>query len=1075
MVYLVSEIRPSDNIKQSVSGRFFGNEECLVINKHHKIEFYSVNSSSIDLITTVHLKGILHINTFRHKNLKNEALLILLRNELKVLHYDTELKFIHSVKFDKTDQNPAINPVFQIDNLYHTLIVHLFEGFIHIFTINDDFEFVKNAVNVKRVKKGPSKTNSTELFTFDTHFFDFVVIDIKVEENVIVLYRDFNYNYYIRVYSTTFQMVRQFNEFIDTPVSIIPYKNGFFVLTDNYLLFYTYKTGVTIKYSSEMGVDPASSPNCLVKKIDNFSMFNHYQIIDDERILIINNSGKSFILYINSNHSHTFMSFSAVVLIHLGLSTIPASINYFDGLFFVASKLSQSILFKINTAEPFIEILHYLCGSLPIMDIDYIHNDNMELLVCQGGYESGEFCKISNRSFYIQEDVHISLSSTGKLVSLDSGLMVVNDQSCQYIETSRLLGEKISDTNSSASGISLSPNILEVRIGGKGERLEINKTFVQYGNWTYRGPIEKYKIIDHGTFSFYSGNRIIIYHHRLIQEFNLTKEISDFDFIEVNNEFIVLVTFWDGECSVYLANDEECELIIQENLSPFHATSCSIEQLNKSECRIILVNSNNDLILKTLNFKKFTIDLTKLVYHFPGKTVKLINNGDRCILYNDKIYEFNDKVYCVDDKTGDIEDVRFFQDRLVVAYTKHLSVFKIHPSIDTVYSTMFNLKSIEVDKYSVLLSLDKSVDEYNKTYQLSLVNHRMEVLNVYQFEELLMVIDILAIPSINYDTVSVEDMKLISKINFSANSFLALCKASAKLFAIKNGKIVFLNDIRFENTDKVTFKEIKEIKVLDLDKMTFLVTGMENFLIRPKTIQVWEILPFIHKSRIYAIASGFTDDYLILGDVMKGLGVFRRRGLNFSIIRIFLATKFLSDMIINEDIICVDSYGNIQGFNMEFQQVISYNIGETINTITKIDPPVPEQDFASKFDGPKESNLALPKAIIGTNLGGIYQLSQINEETETILNQCNTELMSFKQSFGDGMNGEMVLQQDEEGEFITKPIQGIIELMMVQNWLKKDKVLSENGGEVYDDMKLSLPSCYSHKSFLQRLVFDSCL
>lgn len=1068
MVYLVSEIRPSDNIKESVSGRFFNDGQCLAINKHHKIEFYSVSKWSIELISTIYLKGILHINTFTHKNLKNEALLILLEDELKILHYEKEFQFIHSMKFDKVDQNFAINPIFQIDQLHHTLVVHLFEGFIHIFNVNDDFDLKNNTVSVKRIKKGPSKKKTMELFTFNTHFFDFVVIDVRVLENLIVLYRDFNYNYYIRVYNSEFQIIRQFNEFIETPVSIIPFKNGFFVLSDNHVFYYTIRTGISIKYSLEAGVEASSSANCLVKRINNFSIFNHYQVIDDERILIINNSGQSSILYVNSDHTDTSITFQTVTLIQLGLTTIPSSINYFDGLFFVASKLSQSLLFRVNNSEPYIDIVQYLCGSLPVLDINYTYNDNLELLVCQGGYESGEFCKISNRSLYLKEDVQILLESTGKLVNLELGLMVVNDQSCQYVDTARLIGE-----TSGKSPDKLSPDILEVSVVG--ERLEITKNIVKYGDWKFEGSVQKYRIIDQGMFSFYSDNKITIYDGGIFQEISLTKEISDYDIIKVGQEFLVLVSFWDGEYLVYLANDEECEIIIQEESSPFHITQCLVESYTTTECKVILINSNNDLIVKKLNFRKFSIDFTKKMYHFPGKAIRMIKGDGKIMLFNDKIYEFNDKVYCLNDKVGDIEDARFFEHRLVVAYQDHLSVFKVLPIIDTVYSTMFNLKSVIVDRYSVLLSLDMSVDEYSKTYQILLANYKMDVLDVYKFEELLEVIDILPIPQIDYDTVNVEDMKLVSRVNFPKNAFLALCKGSAKLFTLKKGKIVFLNDITFENTDKVTFKEMKEIKVFDLNKMTFLVSGMENFFLRPKTVQVWEVLSFHHKSPIYSIANGFTDDYLVFGDVMKGLTVFQHKGMTFSKPKTFLGTKFLSDMVINEEIICVDSYGNIQGFDMNFQQVISYNLGETINTIKKIQPPLIEEDFASKFGGPRESDLALPKALLGTNHGGIYQLSEITGETQTILNQCNDELISFKQSFGEGMNGEVVLQQDDDGDYLTKPIQGIVELMMVQKWLKKDETLSLIGGEVYDDMKLSLPTCYSHKLFLQRLVFDSCL
>lgn len=234
-----------------------------------------------------------------------------------------------------------------------------------------------------------------------------------------VLYTSFDLSYSLKYLeldkNLSVSVTTQFQAFVEAPSLVVPMTYGGVMVLSNYRIYLfpapNQTTHLADSFEDQRGTSVSIAKNVVTIDIKLVtlpyltSLWTSYTKIDLERYLLSTDTGLTAVAYIRSAFTASAVSIEAFSIHDLGKSTIAQSMCHVENnVFFAASKYSRSILFKIMPTEPHILILSFMPSSPPVIDLAYSFHANTlrylpDIIVCQGGFHSGELRKISYNSW----------------------------------------------------------------------------------------------------------------------------------------------------------------------------------------------------------------------------------------------------------------------------------------------------------------------------------------------------------------------------------------------------------------------------------------------------------------------------------------------------------------------------------------------------------------------------------------------------------------------------------------------------------------------------------------------------
>ncbi|CUM65219.1 uncharacterized protein PRCAT00002850001 [Priceomyces carsonii] len=1158
MVHVISEIRLPKSINHSVLAQFFvEDEECLVIAKLNQVEFYAIEEDPngkiiLSLRDSLNIKvSILALEKIKLVGWTREVVIIVTDtfNLLVISYDDQQFVKVENIKFDAGGQQQLLekSPMIVVDPLNHPsyFVLHLFQGVIQLFVVQDP-----TASTNKRIKRGEQR-----LFKIKTLPIGSIVVQklalLKQDINSLaMLYRDFNFNYSIRYYKIdTKKMIltqtKQLEEFELPQSNMVALNQGGIMVFNCLHLFYFPGPGIAhLNLSDSIDSSTVYSPekDVVTKSISQdsndvgvYESFNSCLVIDDSRILAITNSGKTYLIYINiEKKSNTLVKVNSFNMISLGMSTIPNSINHISrNVFFVSSRLSQSILFEILPKAPFININQFFPSSPPVLDIQFSKkNDKVSAFVCQGGYESGEFRRLQ------QNKLECSLLSN---MNCSSGefLSVLKNQNSLTIKV--LHGEdaftylKVDLPTFALSVIHEVPKDIIASDFIDGQNVELGASKLEIGDKSFVYNINEGNVLQDGSIIFFTEDRELImfrgpvFLHLIKMPLEL--QIASYDLVLLgSNEAMLLIAFWDGHIELQRISSVANVVIVNDKLTQSGSIfSCALSygSDNLKEIWVHVLTSEGYFFQSCYDCETGKlIDFKKKEYCFNGLPMKITKNTENeIILFNGRCAKFSKyspylKFYEIFELTdlADLRDVKFLTKSAFVTILDNgdLKIYKILDkssgiSERAIYSNSLNIKSSNIPNsdYSVVLSVTLRphhlTEELQKFSSLKLIdNLSMKEVDIFEFphEEAWDLVDL----------VPFSHSEIILASSVIENGFIALCNSSNKnelalLFHVKDSKIIQLPKADVAGLSSSSALSLQSITPVYEDKLSFIVSGnicFELTLRGDSDVLEWVASPSSFKPPTISLGLSYQGSILVFGDMLKGLfGGITNEDDDFSQVSIKeLDCEHEPDFLTSFDLISSkvqnkvqklaygDSLGNLALLEMNTEKkitktknIMACNIGDQINVVKAI--PSFNSDKKGDSETVSEMGLTKPEAVIGTSNGAIYLLSNLNydDDIEDILLRCQRELLSITKgaendSIGIPLASDWrLLRRTASGEYITKGQFGLIDASLIKRWLLFDylgTVESRNENIQYQIPKLKqkLKTCYKYKHMLQRLMLE---
>lgn len=252
-----------------------------------------------------------------------------------------------------------------------------------------------------------------------------------------VLGRDYEFNYSLRYFSVDEDLSgltmhpRKF-DFREAPSLIFQAAGGIIVASD--LALYFFPVG-----EATLG-DNAGSPTFPVSrnKLQNVitldlsgggapyrgSVFTAHTLIHDteapvkdapeyeERHVLVTDKGDTLLVFLKTSQSAVMNTTHDFQVVPLAKTTIASDLVHLDAnVFFAASRLSQSVVFRILKSKPFIDICGHMRSTPPVLDLDVSRKGNVDsLVVALGGFYSGELTSLSSEMFDTRSVATVTLS-----------------------------------------------------------------------------------------------------------------------------------------------------------------------------------------------------------------------------------------------------------------------------------------------------------------------------------------------------------------------------------------------------------------------------------------------------------------------------------------------------------------------------------------------------------------------------------------------------------------------------------------------------------------------------------------
>lgn len=1149
MVFVLSQLVPPNTTGLSILVQLYPDSPpCIVTSKHTKLEFNILNNE-LGTINTLDLdEPLLALNHFQHSNLPTECLILLTESyQLIIIWYDYnkhEFVILNTINFNSSNQllPSDILPQIVVDPVKtpRYFSVYLFEGFVQVFCINNKWELVETS------RKRRLDMDLLDEFTFSVG--GIVVQDLKPLHasfpTLTILYRDYNYNYSLRSYELNLfrksaSLLKQFEEFDDPPTTLVnPPVGGIFVLSDNYIFYFPDKR---VNHLELEDTDPNlscnSSDKVITKRLINhdISAFLVSTVIDERRILLIDNKGATFILFFDHvSLSMSSLQVNSMNFVRLGMTTVPTAVhNINENYFFVSSKLSQSMIFRVLPKEPYIDIVQFITSSSPILDLNVQALENsLQITTCQGGFECGEYRNVSRslRSAEFRSSFQCTtnypklevfydevIGSILRLVDHESGVLQffkidrdfnhspvdLGDEDCMAIKQTRDSLLKVTLTSISVNeSLIAEVSVLKVKTVSSTRLIVLDKS-------------NNLHLVDEDSKHIFS--------------LETTDEVSDLDLVHVyEHQFLVLVAFWNGSYRIYLVDATENELIFEGVISHLNTsvTSCALrydDHLNADSVWVLLMSSSNDLVQEYLNFRTVELDHHRSsITHFNGSSFTLVKGNHETVMFNKKyLYLIQLDVVTMFNKISQLihlppqaqlNDVTLFGSDSYLAASTNVNDILIYdilsttPTTDIMFSKDFNIKSLDLSRNKSLLISSKTIfnetlNEYGRNSFLQLIDKlTMSPLSKVEFQD--------------NEPLEISDGCLLAQNDGSNEYVMVLCNSEIplKIFQVKKNQLV---EVKVQISGLAPRSDVaySSIKLVDENNRLYLISGTVNYIIQPQSVNEWVVISHcFFKSPVFTTAASTINDNVVFGDAMKGLTSLKitetasnsfefdhsskchYKDMNL----VTSICKFTSEESGEQGVLVVDSLGNLVGLSLdedqhEFKEILIYNIGDPINKIVSFPQTNHKLDFHSKFDKlemTKQDNTLIPKAIMGTVNGGIYtlsELSDIDNEIEEIITECCEEIVKYRKTVSDLYNnktdklsqwyrakGFKLLQQDEEGYLVRKPANAVVDLILIQQWLIRDAGIDviDYSSEV-QDMKKNLKKCYRHQNLLQKLVHQA--
>lgn len=953
MNYLLSEIRPPNCINRSVYANIFTKQKAsLVVNKVNQLEFYVVHTESEE--PCLELKDVLTIDEpllavipFQPPQLKNEWLMVLTEsNALFYIGYNQETEnFVRingavlngSGQQQLLDVEPIMMSKFTEESGY--FIVHCFQGMIQLLVLNKDTKFDTLLVDTtnKRGKKNVPRNdawnaNTTAIGNIVVHQMVILQNTNKFEDTLAVLYRDFQYNYSLRYYRISPEegkllLLIQFEEFDEPPTCIIAPKTGGLLVLTSLHIFYFANPMVNLQLKNEgdsIFLSRNGEQQLVVKKLDSSSYselmtssFTNYTIIDDNRILVVTNTGMSYIIYFDSKFNGKRAEvISSISLIELGMTTVASDVHHIDkNIFFASSKLSQSILFEILQQKPFINVSQFIPSSPPLLNIDTKFTGMQRtLLTCGGGYDSGEFRKVHNNIFELT-----CIKQFGTALDTSQILLLNVQNKTYHIATKDMNGKingeylleakgsnsafrKLGDFQRGVPELVLNQRIID------GDRISATEQGCYINNQAVTNERIFYcKIMESGTFVYLTSKNEIYMQKgtHIIKRFNLAsefKQVTEIDLVHIcDNRFLLLAAFDDGSYELHMISEDlpKAKILLQEAVfdSTNGISSCAIlleDNVVSSSIWLLFLSGNGSVgqvyfDLNTEVNNKQTV-ISQCASGLPYRFFKSKNNNilmaDTNQIFGLFIDETNFYKLVPIAEVNNINNIIFLNEEelLVSTSINKVTLYSLKKDSskyanDTImYSNLSNTKSLHIphSNLSILICFENKINSINGEYQkysyLKLIDDSsMNVVDIFDFAN-----------NSSWDIVDICMVPSGMELMIPKHSFVILSNSPNKneillIFHIKKNKIKRLSLIDILGLSDGSELISQTVRLIDCDKLKFIVGGNITFIVDliydpDRSNLVWQLLTgSIVQLPIYALGAISTDKYIIMGDIMKGL------------------------------------------------------------------------------------------------------------------------------------------------------------------------------------------------------------
>ncbi|OBA20850.1 hypothetical protein METBIDRAFT_11464 [Metschnikowia bicuspidata var. bicuspidata NRRL YB-4993] len=389
---------------------------------------------------------ILALAPLKLKN-KNSRIAVLLKSQLEILDVLREAFVPRTVvpflEVSGHQDSLEIDPLLLScsEGTHSFLLLYRYTGFVTIFNLE---ALLSNKSTLR--KRNRKHLPGSKTFSIGNVVVSLMAISRKQGAPLIaVLYRDIDFNFSLRYYTflaelKTLSMVRQMEQFSGAPSHVMGVGGGFLVASDTKLWFFP-PHSKTVTLANLVG-DPNFPVSCntlhnvvtldMSVNADSYlgSRIECSTQIDDNRYLLGSDSGTTLLIYIEMSTSHSVTTVEQFQVLDLGKSTISTNLVHLeDNVVYAGSRNSRSILFRILSLAPHIDILSCMTNASPILDATLCTNKHRKsLLLARGGFHSGELEMVLDSPFKIerQHATHVDHELATFTVTDNDGAKVIN-------------------------------------------------------------------------------------------------------------------------------------------------------------------------------------------------------------------------------------------------------------------------------------------------------------------------------------------------------------------------------------------------------------------------------------------------------------------------------------------------------------------------------------------------------------------------------------------------------------------------------------------------------------------------
>lgn len=413
MVVFASELYPQESCTNAQAIEYIPGRKGLLTVDRHVLKLWTVKDTRpyLQLVTQVDFGSTIHqLNTFQHDS--KTMVVLLFQNQLNVIEFHDDLSHTKTiVPFDTInggflepmESGPILLKYTDSQKVYAVIL--RYSGFITLVDLSATLHPNTKISRPKRKAKPESKRSTT--YNIGELTIILMTVLSSSPPQLAILYRDVEFYYSLRLYellmdSNTLKLNKQMETFQGAPTHLYSAVDGIVVVGDTKVWYFP-SFPKTVSLSDSAG---DSNFPVTLNKLHNVITLNTSSLsskylgckincsvsIDLKRQLLITDKGDTFLLYLELNVSSSISTVAEFKIVALLKCTIASELTFLqENLFFAASKVSRSVLFRVLQKSPFIDILQTLSNTLPILSLapisdGYSHN----VVVGRGGFFSGE-------------------------------------------------------------------------------------------------------------------------------------------------------------------------------------------------------------------------------------------------------------------------------------------------------------------------------------------------------------------------------------------------------------------------------------------------------------------------------------------------------------------------------------------------------------------------------------------------------------------------------------------------------------------------------------------------------------